>query len=206
MRIILATRNHGKLREIRSILSGVDLELHTLDEFAPYPEPPEDGETFRENALVKAKAAHGATGLAALADDSGLEVDALGGGPGIRSARYGGSGISDLDRCRKLLGALAGVPEERRGARFHCTMVLYPAPGTEDGQLVTEGYLYGRIADAPSGSNGFGYDPVFYLPERGLTVARLEPAEKNETSHRYRALVEMKWLIVRECGAALGGI
>jgi XTP/dITP diphosphohydrolase len=201
--IVLASRNPAKLREIRSILSGVEITLRALDEFPPYPEPAEEGETFLENALAKAKAAHEATGLPALADDSGLEVDALGGGPGVRSARYGGNGISDRERYRKLLRALEGVPEERRGARFGCTMVLFPIPGAERGHLVTEGYLYGRIAGAPKGSNGFGYDPVFLLPERGLTVAQLQPEEKNETSHRYRAAVEMKWLLVRECGVAL---
>lgn len=215
MKVFLATRNQGKIREIRSILYGVDVELVSAGDVEPYPEPAEDGETFHENALAKARAAYEATGLAALADDSGLEVDALDGRPGVHSARYGGAGISDGERCLRLLEELADVPAERREARFHCTMVLYPRPGhggkrraadirqADGGYLATEGYLYGRIAEHPAGSNGFGYDPVFLLPDRGLTVAQLPPEEKNRISHRYRALVEMKWLLVRECGVAL---
>ena len=227
LKIFLATRNRGKLAEIRSIFSGIDVELVSPDDMAPYPEPPEDGGTFLENALIKARAAYEATGLPALADDSGIEVDALDGRPGVHSARYGGEGLSDGDRFRRLLEELADVPEERRAARFHCTMVLYPRPegvgergaghgvlpadgppageggrddGPAGGYLAMEGYLYGRIATSPAGSNGFGYDPVFMLPNRGLTVAQLAPEEKNGISHRYRALVEMKWLLVRECG------
>ena len=227
LRIFLATRNQGKLREIRSIFSGVDVELVAPDEVTSYPEPAEDGETFLENALAKARAAFDATGMSALADDSGIEVEALDGRPGVHSARYGGEGLSDGDRSLRLLGELAGVPEERRAARFHCTMVLYPRPGEVGDRppagghqptgheplavkrppageyLATEGYLHGRIAARPAGSNGFGYDPVFLLPNRGLTVAQLVPEEKNEISHRYRALVEMKWLLVRECGVPL---
>jgi XTP/dITP diphosphohydrolase len=201
------------------------VELIVPDDVAPYPEPAEDGETFIENALIKARAAYEATGLPALADDSGLEVEALDGRPGVHSARYGGEGLSDGERSLALLEELAGVPEQRRAARFHCTMVLYPRPGDAiDGTpspgvapaggrgrddsspgayLATEGYLHGRIAVRPAGENGFGYDPVFLLPNRGLTVAQLEPEEKNEISHRYRALVEMKWLLVRECGVPL---
>ena len=212
MRIILATRNQGKLREIRSILSGIDVELVGTGDVEPYPEPAEDGDTFLENALAKARAAYEATGMPALADDSGLEIEALDGRPGVHSARYGGAGISDGERCVKLLEELAGVPAERREARFHCTMVLYPRLGRpggaggrpiEKGYLTTEGFLYGRIAERPVGSNGFGYDPVFLLPDRGVTVAELQLEEKNRISHRYRALVEMKWLLVRECGVAL---
>ncbi len=200
---MLATRNAGKIREIRDILSGLDAELLDAGNASPFPEPREDGETFLENALAKAKAVHAATGYPALADDSGIEVDALDGGPGIRSARYGGAGLSDADRCAKLLAALEGVPEERRGARFHCVAVLYPAPGSAGRALWTEGLLHGRIAREPRGENGFGYDPVFYLPERGKTVAELAAAEKNEISHRYRAFVEMKYLLAREYGIAL---
>jgi XTP/dITP diphosphohydrolase len=200
VKIFLATRNKGKIREIRSILSGAGVELIDAGDVEPYPEPVENGETFLENALVKARAAYEATGLPSLADDSGLEVESLDGRPGVRSARYGGDGITDGDRCRKLLDELSGIPPERRDAHFHCTMVLYPRPGHADGYLATEGYLYGRVAERPAGSNGFGYDPVFLLPERGVTVAQLPIDEKNSISHRYRALVEMKWLLVRECG------
>lgn len=203
LRIFLATRNRGKLREIRSILSGVDVEIVGPDDVEPYTEPAEDGETFLENALAKARAAYRATGIPALADDSGLEVEVLGGRPGVQSKRYGGPGISDGDRCLKLLDELSGVPEGRRDARFHCAMVLLPRPGDGTGHFATEGFLYGHITTRPAGSNGFGYDPVFLLPDRGVTVAQLELDEKNSLSHRYRALVEMKWLLVRECGVAL---
>jgi XTP/dITP diphosphohydrolase len=201
--IMLATRNGGKIREIRAILSGLDVELLDAGDAPPFPEPPEDGETFLANALAKARAVHAATGHAALADDSGIEVDALGGAPGIHSARYGGPGLTDADRCARLLEALANVPDERRTAHFHCVAALYPAPGSIDRTLWTEGFLYGRIARSPRGENGFGYDPVFFLPERGRTVAELAAEEKNAISHRYRAFIEMKYLLARGCGIAL---
>jgi len=202
LRIVLATRNPGKIREIREILVGLDVELLDVSGFAPFAEPAEDGDTFLENALAKAKAVHRVTGLPALADDSGLEVDALGGAPGVRSARYGGPGLTDEDRYTKLLGELAGVRDEDRGARFHCAAVLYPAPGAARKGLAAEGFLYGRIAQRPRGGNGFGYDPVFLVPERGLTLAEMDPGEKNATSHRYRALVELKHMLARDCGVA----
>jgi XTP/dITP diphosphohydrolase len=197
MKIILATRNEGKIREMKHILAGLDVELLDYRDVPSMEQPAEEGETFLENALTKAKAVHAATGLPALADDSGIEVDELGGEPGVRSARYGGEGLSDMERSRRLLGELEGVPEENRGARFRCVMVLYPAPGTTDETLVTEGIFHGRIAARPSGSNGFGYDPVFFVPERGVTVAEMTDEEKNRTSHRYRAGVEMKYLLMK---------
>ncbi len=194
---MLATRNAGKILEIREILSGFGAALLDASDAPPFPEPAEDGETFLANALAKAKAVHAATGYPALADDSGIEVDALGGAPGVRSARYGGPGIGDADRWRRLLGELIGVSDERRGARFHCVAVLYPAPFARDRALWTEGFLYGRIAREPKGESGFGYDPVFLVPETGRTVAEMTPAEKNAVSHRYRAFVEMKYLLSR---------
>lgn len=197
LKIVLGTRNEGKISEIRRIMRDVDVELLDSRDFPPFPEPPEEGETFLENALSKAKAVHAATGIPALADDSGLEVEALGGEPGVLSARFGGNGLSDAQRSAKLLERLGGVPTEKRGARFCCVMVLYPAPGTEDEALVTEGFLYGRITTEPAGDNGFGYDPVFFVPERDMTVAQMNPDEKNAISHRYRALIEMKWLLAR---------
>jgi XTP/dITP diphosphohydrolase len=199
---VLATRNAGKIREIRAILAGLDAELLDPADFPPFAEPVEDGETFLENALAKAKAVHRATGYPALADDSGLEVDALGGAPGVRSARYGGPGLTDADRCAKLLEELSGVREEERGARFRCAAVLYPAPGAARKGLAAEGLLYGRIARSPRGANGFGYDPVFLVPERGMTLAEMDPGEKNAMSHRYRAFVELKHMLVRDCGVA----
>jgi XTP/dITP diphosphohydrolase len=201
MRIVVASHNDGKIAEISSILSGSGIELAGLGEFAAYTEPEENGETFLDNAMIKAVAAHEATGLPALADDSGIVVDALGGLPGVRSARYGGEGLTDGERCAKLLGELGGVPDGERTARFICVMVLYPAPGTSPvagGEaLFTEGILEGRITREPVGENGFGYDPVFYVPEAGKTVAEMELAGKNRISHRYRALIEMKALLDR---------
>ena len=200
MQIVLATRNEGKIREMKSILSGLDVELLDYRDLPSMEQPAEEGETFLENALSKAKAVHAATGLPALADDSGIEVDALGGGPGVRSARYCGEGLSDMERSQRLLEELRGVPDERRGARFRCVMVLYPAPGTDGEALVTEGIFHGRIAARPSGDNGFGYDPVFFVPERGVTVAEMPDEEKNSTSHRYRAGVEMKYMLMKSLG------
>ena len=203
LKVVLATRNAGKLREIRAILAGLGVELHDASDFPPFPEPAENGETFLENALAKAKAAHRATGMTALADDSGIEVDALDGAPGVRSARYGGAGLDDRGRCAKLLEALRGVPHEHRGAHFRCVAVLYPAPGTRRKAVATEGLLYGRIALAPRGRGGFGYDPVFFVPECGKTVAEMDAAEKNAMSHRYRALVELKYVLEREYGVSM---
>jgi XTP/dITP diphosphohydrolase len=201
-KIVLATRNRGKIREIRAILAGIDVELLDSRAFPSFAEPAEDGDTFLENAVAKAKAVHRATGFPSLADDSGLEVDALGGAPGVRSARYGGPGLADEGRCAKLLEELAGVRDEERGARFHCAAVLYPAPGAARKGLAAEGFLYGRIARSPRGANGFGYDPVFLVPERGMTLAEMDPGEKNVLSHRYRALVELKHMLLRDCGVA----
>jgi XTP/dITP diphosphohydrolase len=196
-KIVLATRNAGKISEIRGILSDLDAVLLDARDAAAFPEPAEDGETFLENALAKARAAHEATGYPSLADDSGIEVDALDGAPGVRSARYGGPGLADADRWRRLLEELADVPDERRGARFRCVAVLYPAPGASGPGLWTEGILHGRIARSPRGENGFGYDPVFFVPELKRTVAELSGDEKNAISHRYRAFVEMKFLLSR---------
>lgn len=202
LRVVLATRNAGKIREIRAILAGLEVELVDVSSFPPFPEPPEQGDTFLANALAKAKAVHRATGEMALADDSGLEVDALDGAPGVRSARFGGPRLDDAGRCAKLLEALRGVDEERRGAHFRCVAVLYPAPGTRRKVIATEGFLFGRIGDTPRGANGFGYDPVFFVPECGTTVAEMSEAEKNSMSHRYRALIEMKYVLEREYGVS----
>ncbi|MBU8922095.1 MAG: RdgB/HAM1 family non-canonical purine NTP pyrophosphatase [Bacteroidales bacterium] len=200
LKIVLATRNQGKIREIREILAGTGIETVTLDDYDSFDEPEETGSTFTENAMIKAKATFEVTGLPSLADDSGLEVDALDGGPGIRSARYGGEGLNDIDRCRRLLSELEGVAAEGRKARFRCAMVLYPVPSTGEGAFVTEGVLDGIIAREPAGENGFGYDPVFYIEEMKGTAAEIGPEKKNSISHRYRALIEMKSLLTGGSG------
>ena len=184
--VTLATRNAGKLAELQALCRGV-LELRPLPSDPAPPEVDEDQDSYLGNALKKARAIAAFTGGAALADDSGLEVDTLPGELGVRSARYGGSGLDDAGRCARLLAALQGAPQ--RSARFRCVLVL--AQG--DAWVSAEGTLEGAIADAPRGSGGFGYDPVFVLRDRGVTLAEIAADEKNALSHRaaaMRALVE----------------
>jgi XTP/dITP diphosphohydrolase len=184
--LLLASANRGKLRELRTILEGLPVELVGLAE-AGLGEPPEveeTGDTFLENALLKARAYAAWSGLAAVADDSGLEVDALGGAPGVRSARYAGPGASDQANLDKLLAALEGVPPERRTARFRCAAVLVDP---EAGKWEAEAAWEGRILDAPRGSNGFGYDPVFLPDGWEKTSAEVDQATKDAASHRGKA-------------------
>jgi XTP/dITP diphosphohydrolase len=188
MEIALASANQGKRREIEALLAPLGIVVRTAAELGFTEDVPETGDTFADNALIKARAVAQALGRPALADDSGLTVEALGGAPGVLSARYAGPGATDAQRNAKLLKELAGIPPERRGAAFVCVMACVRPDGAT---LTSEGRLEGRIALAPAGNNGFGYDPVFELPERGLTVAMLEPAEKNAISHRGRALVAL---------------
>lgn len=184
-RLVLATLNAAKGREMAALLGDVPFEVRTLTEF-PMARLPEEGETsYRDNALLKARAAVRLTGSLALADDSGLEVDALGGAPGVLSARFGGPGLDDAARCRRLLEALGGLPTGRRTARFRCVIALADPRGREH---VVEGVAEGVIAGAPRGAGGFGYDPVFVYPPLGRTFAELSAAEKNEISHRSIAL------------------
>jgi XTP/dITP diphosphohydrolase len=185
-RLLLATANPGKLHELRAILAGVPVELVGLDDAGHFPPPmvAETGTTFRENALLKAHAYADWAGLAAVADDSGLEVDALGGAPGVRSARYAGPGASDRDNLDKLLRALAGVPPERRTARFRCAAVLVDP---ERGSWEAEAAWEGRLLEAPRGSGGFGYDPVFVPLGWDRTSAEVDAATKDAASHRGRA-------------------
>jgi XTP/dITP diphosphohydrolase len=204
-RLLLASANQGKLRELRTILDGLPVELVGLAEagLGQAPEVEETGETFLANALLKARAYAAWSGLAAVADDSGLEVDALGGAPGVRSARYAGQGAGDRANLDKLLAAMAGVPPERRTARFRCAAVLVdpgrgsgglkPSPpedrGPEPGhpEWHAEASWEGRLLDAPRGTGGFGYDPVF-LPEGwDRTSAEVDQATKDAASHRGRA-------------------
>lgn len=184
MRLLIATRNAGKVREYDDLLDGLGLELCGLNDIGLEDEVDETGQTFDENARLKATAYCHASNLLTLADDSGLEVEALGGAPGVLSARCAGKGASDADRIRKLLAALDGVPQEERAARFRCVIAL----AWPDGRVETfEGQCAGRIAFEPKGTNGFGFDPVFYMPEFGCTMAELPMAVKNRVSHRARA-------------------
>ncbi|HEX4478118.1 MAG TPA: RdgB/HAM1 family non-canonical purine NTP pyrophosphatase [Polyangiaceae bacterium] len=188
--LLFATTNPHKVAEVRALLEPLGFEVTSLDALPTMPaEPVEDADTFAGNALLKARAYAKSTGLPCLAEDSGLEVDALGGAPGVHSARYSGTGGARAERDRanneKLVKALAGVPRERRAARFVCAMCL----AEPDGAVVVEssGTYDGLVADEPRGENGFGYDPLLYLPDVGRTSAELSSDEKSARSHRGKA-------------------
>jgi XTP/dITP diphosphohydrolase len=188
--VLFATTNPHKVRELSRVLEPLGFTVKSLDSLAsPPPEPVEDADTFAGNARLKAVAYAAATGVTCLAEDSGLEVDALGGAPGVHSARYAGipGSREEKDRANnaKLLAALSGVPVEKRTARFVCAMCLAAPEGTVLAE--TAGTYEGVIADAPRGTNGFGYDPLLYLPDVGLTSAELSPEEKSARSHRGKA-------------------
>jgi len=185
-RVVLATGNAGKVREINQMLAGLDLEVVAQTEYG-VPEIEETGLTFVENAMLKARNAASHTGLPAIADDSGIEVDALNGAPGIYSARYAGLGAGDRANNDKLLAALATVPDAKRTARFQCLMV-YMAHAADPTPIICQGTWDGRILHAPRGTNGFGYDPLFYVPTHDCTSAELPPETKNQLSHRGQAL------------------
>jgi len=184
-RLILASNNQHKVAEIRALLAGTDVVVGHLGELEDAPELTEPHDSFAENALEKALTVARHTGEPALADDSGLMVDALDGAPGVMSARYAGEGATDDELVAKLLADLTGVPEEERTARFVCVLVLASAEG-EIGRWVGE--VEGIIADEPRGANGFGYDPVFWYPPARITFAQMTPTNKNAVSHRGRAL------------------
>ena len=188
LRLLLGTANAGKVVELRRILAGLDLDLVSADELAERPaDPAEDAPTYRENAIHKAETYLAATGIATVADDSGLEVDALGGAPGVRSRRYFGEDVPAERRNAMLLGLLDGV--EGRGARFVCVVALaLPEGGTE----TFDGEVRGEIAPAPSGTNGFGYDPVFVIAGDGRTMAELPDDEKDRISHRGLAVAKLR--------------
>lgn len=190
-RVVVASRNRHKIVEIGALLEGLDWSLVSIDELAPQAALIEDEPTFEGNALAKARQAAAATGLPALADDSGLEVDALGGAPGVRSARYAGEPCDDARNNAKLLVELRGVPEARRTARYRCVAAYVdPSSGV---QLWRAGACEGRILEAPRGTGGFGYDPLFFIERLGRTMAEIELGEKNSLSHRaaaFRALAE----------------
>jgi XTP/dITP diphosphohydrolase len=189
MRIILASRNEGKIREINAILEDLDIETLSLNDYKYLPDINEDGTSFFENALKKARIISELTGEMVLADDSGLEVECLGGEPGVYSSRYSGNGATDSNNIKKLLERMEGVSVEKRSASFRCVLVLYEPDG---GYVSFEGSLKGIINDEPVGDGGFGYDPVFFLPELGLTVAQLPLEMKNRLSHRARAIEKFK--------------
>ena len=186
--ILLATRNPDKVRELAALLGDLGIRIRTLADFPTAPEVEEDGTTCEANALKKAREIALATGLPSVADDTGLEVDALGGRPGVFAARYAGEDASYEDNCRKLLKELAGVPPARRTARF-LTVAALAMPGGH--ARVATGTLVGVIAERCVGSQGFGYDPVFLLPELGRTLAELTAEEKNRISHRAKAFRAM---------------
>ena len=189
-KIVFASRNHGKINEIRAMLADSDISLVSLEEYPHIPQIVENGISFLENALIKAKTVAEATGEIALADDSGLEVDALDGAPGIRSARYAGQSADDAGNIRKLLHTLRKVPSEKRGAQFRCVLALYsPTDGCGE---TFEGCWRGVIAEEPVGCGGFGHDPIFFLPDLGMTVAELSPEVKNRLSHRAQAAAKLK--------------
>ena len=192
MKLLVATYNPGKMREYRELLAGLPADLIFPAELGLNVQVVESGDSFEENAVLKARALSQASGLLTLADDSGLEVDALGGAPGVRTARYAGPGASDADRYRLLLRNLEGVPWEARTARFRCVVAI----ATPDGQLHTaDGRCEGIIAFAPSGEHGFGYDPVFYYEPFGKTFGECTLEEKRAVSHRAKALEAIRKIL-----------
>ena len=186
-KLVLATRNPAKLAELSRILAAghVPVDLVTLDDFPQFPEVAETGRTFAENALLKARAVAAFTGLPAVADDSGLCIDALNGMPGVLSARWSGAHGDDEANLQLVLGQLADVPAGQRGAHFASAAALVLPSGSEH---VTEGIMDGSLTDAPRGTNGFGYDPIFVPDSSALTTAEMDPADKDKISHRGRAL------------------
>jgi len=193
--LVLATRNRDKGAELEALLADLGVRIRTLDEFPGAPEVEEDGATCEANAVKKAVTIARYTGLFSVADDTGLMVEALNGRPGVHAARYAGDRATYADNCRKLLGELANVPRESRRARF----VTVAAMASPDGRVETvEGGLEGMITEQPAGSGGFGYDPVFWLPEVGKTLAELSPEEKNRVSHRAKAFAKVKEILIKE--------
>jgi len=190
---VIATKNEGKIREIREIMALDNVEFLTFHDFETWPEVEENGSTFEENAVLKAKALMSRTKLPALADDSGLEVDALDGEPGLLSARYAGNHCSTADNNAKLLKELAGVPFDKRKARFRCIASFAATDGTV---LISEGICSGHIASKPRGSRGFGYDPLFIPDGYEETIAELPPETKNQISHRGKAFRAMREKLV----------
>jgi XTP/dITP diphosphohydrolase len=195
MKLVFASKNKGKAREIQEALMLADLEFLSLNDFPEFPEIIEDGSSFLENALKKARTISQSLNLPVLADDSGLEVDFLLGAPGIYSARFAGPQATDRENYEKLLALMQGVPVAQRTARFVCVLILHLPEGK---WFKAEGTCEGRIAAAPQGTQGFGYDPVFYLPDRQKTMAEIPLEEKNRISHRARALEKIKPVLLSQ--------
>jgi len=218
--LLLATANVAKARELAALLTGTPYRLRTLADFPGVTLPPEGADSYVENALAKARAAAAKSGVLALADDSGLEVDALGGAPGVLSARYGGEGLSDAERCAKLLEALKGVPPLKRSARFRCVIAIVEPAGREatpagreatpagreatpagreatpaGREATVEGKVDGILLDEAVGTGGFGYDPIFYYPPLDATFAQLSAEEKRSVSHRGIAMARARALL-----------
>jgi XTP/dITP diphosphohydrolase len=191
--IVLASNNPGKVKEINQLLTPADIRVVPQGELG-VPEAEETGLSFVENAIIKARNAARITGLGAIADDSGIEVDVLGGAPGIYSARYAGTGASDTDNLEWLLVELREVPEAERTARYQCLMV-YMRHAQDPTPVICQGTWEGRILFAPRGQNGFGYDPIFLVPEMGCSAAELPPETKNRLSHRGQALAKLVQLL-----------
>jgi len=190
-KIVLATGNQDKVKEIVEILKNLDIELLTLKDFPGVPGVVEDGKTLAENALKKARIISGFTKLPAVSDDTGLEVDALNGAPGVYSSRYSGENATYADNVKKLLGDLENVPPEKRQARFRCAVAYY----SENSTQIVEGVCEGEITDQPQGNQGFGYDPVFFVPEYDCTFAEMDLNLKNKISHRAKAFLELRNLL-----------
>jgi XTP/dITP diphosphohydrolase len=191
---VLATANRAKAREMAALLAGIPFRIVNLSDFSGVSLPPEGETSYAENALGKARAVASATGELALADDSGIEVDALGGGPGVLSARYGGPGLSDPERCEVMLREMASVPREKRTARFRCLIgIVCPRRGRE---TTVEGVVEGVLLESPRGTGGFGYDPLFFYPPLERGFAELSAEEKNRVSHRAQACQRAReWLL-----------
>jgi XTP/dITP diphosphohydrolase len=190
--IIIATHNPGKLREMQALLAPLGFKILSLKDFPEAPNVLEDGATFAENAAIKAKTVAQMTGRPAIADDSGLVVKALGGRPGVFTSRFAGEKTPDRKKCQRLLQEMAGIPEEQREAAFVCAIAV----ALPEGEVkMVEGECQGRISFSPRGENGFGFDPIFFVPELGKTMAELEPEVKNQVSHRGRALQKLKLIL-----------
>ena len=203
MKIVLASSNPGKLAELEALLGPAGLHVVAQDALGVEP-PAETGFTFVENALIKARAACAATGLPALADDSGIVVDALEGAPGVRSARYAGEGATDAENVARLLESLKGVAAPERGASFVC-VIAYLRHERDPRPIICEGIWEGRILEAPQGAGGFGYDPVFFVEALGRSAAELSRTEKNAVSHRGLALTQLLGRLARNRHARYAG-